>query len=427
MKKVLLIGFLWPYLGGSKRVIGLANHLEEFSWQPNILTAPLQKRPPDHLRIIQTGYRGILGRGARLLGLDEKAPVGEQVKERIRGLSPGSMAILRWGSDMFREVYAYPDEHKGWIPYALSSADEFIRREKCDALLSIWPYSSHLIAQELKKRHGLPWIADLADLWSDNSAYPYGRIRKWFDTRLEKRTLGDADTLMTSSGPLAERLAWIHPQKKIGVNIIGFDPDIMNTPPKSLGKQFTIIYTGVFYWKKRDPYPFFKALSELRAENKVQPGDLEVHVYGPDQGWVQQEIRELSVGEIVKQFPSIPYQDCIEKQRESHVLLQLNWNDVNERGVFSGKLLDYLAAGRPILAAGGSGNDDVVIEILRKTGAGVYAVSVEEIKAAILRFIEEYRKTGTLVYRGKWEEVEKYSNREMAKTFARNLNLILGN
>jgi len=30
MKKVLLIGFLWPYLGGSKRVIGLANHLEEF-------------------------------------------------------------------------------------------------------------------------------------------------------------------------------------------------------------------------------------------------------------------------------------------------------------------------------------------------------------------------------------------------------------
>jgi hypothetical protein len=52
---------------------------------------------------------------------------------------------------------------------------------------------------------------------------------------------------------------------------------------------------------------------------------------------------------------------------------------------------------------------------------------VEEIKAAILRFIEEYRKTGTLVYRGQWEEVEKYSNREMAKTYARNLNLILGN
>jgi len=151
-----------------------------------------------------------------------------------------------------------------------------------------------------------------------------------------------------------------------------------------------------------------------------------VQVYGPDQGWVQREIRELSVGEIVKQFPSIPYRECIEKQRESHVLLQLNWNDVNERGVFSGKLLDYLAAGRPILAAGGSGNDDVVIEILKKTAAGIYAVKVEEIKAAILRLIDEYRKTGTLAYRGKWEEVEKYSNREMARTFARDLDFILG-
>jgi len=68
----------------------------------------------------------------------------------------------------------------------------------------------------------------------------------------------------------------------------------------------------------------------------------------------------------------------------------------------------------------------VVIEILKKTGAGVYAVNVEEIKGAILRFIEEYRETGTLEYRGKWEEVEKYSNREMARTFARDLDFILG-
>jgi hypothetical protein len=57
----------------------------------------------------------------------------------------------------------------------------------------------------------------------------------------------------------------------------------------------------------------------------------------------------------------------------------------------------------------------------------VYVVNVEEIKGASLRFIEEYRKTGTLAYRGKWKEVEKYSNREMARTFARNLDLILGN
>ncbi len=71
MKKVLIVGFLWPYIGGSKRVIGLAKHLSEFGWEPYILTAPLKEIPPDHLKVIQTGYRGILGIGARLLGLDE--------------------------------------------------------------------------------------------------------------------------------------------------------------------------------------------------------------------------------------------------------------------------------------------------------------------------------------------------------------------
>src|SRR3989339_805187 len=119
MKTVLLVGYLWPYIGGSKRVIGLAKYLEEFGWQPYILTAPLKSKPPEYLRIVQTGYQGILGKGARLFGLDHKIPVGEQVKERVRGLSPVAMKILRWGSDIFREVYAYPDEHKGWTKYAL--------------------------------------------------------------------------------------------------------------------------------------------------------------------------------------------------------------------------------------------------------------------------------------------------------------------
>jgi hypothetical protein len=126
----------------------------------------------------------------------------------------------------------------------------------------------------------------------------------------------------------------------------------------------------------------------------------------------------------VKQYPSIPYEDCIEKQRRSHVLLQVNWNDVNEKGVFSGKLLDYLAAGRPILAAGGSGNDEVVIDILRKTGAGVYAVNVAQIKAALQHFWREYHSSGTVEYNGNWVEVEKFSNREMAKNFACYLNEI---
>jgi glycosyltransferase involved in cell wall biosynthesis len=425
MKRVLIVGYPWPFIGGSKRVMGLTNYLPERGWEPIILTAPLSKEPPIHLKIIETGYRGLLGNSVKIFGLNDRAPLGEQLKEKIRDLSPLFVKMLRWCFDKFREVYAYPDEHKRWKKFATVAAEEAFVKEPFHAILSIWPVTSHLIAKSLKLKLGVPWIADLADLWSDNSAYPYGAIRKWADTRLEKITLRHANMLTTSSKPLAERLSRIHPDKKIGVSIIGFDPKIINNPPVPIKKKFTIIYTGVFYWQKRDPYPFFKALSQFVIEDKIGPKDLNVEIYGPDQGWVQNEIKKSGLSQIVKQYPSIPYKDCIQKQRESHVLLQINWNDVNERGVFSGKLLDYLAAGRPILAAGGSGNDEVVIDILRKTCAGVYAVSVSEIKNALQNFWKEYNTTGNLQYKGIWSEVAKFSDREMANNFANYLNEVV--
>ena len=48
MKKVLIIGYLWPYCrhqGGSPRTLGLVNYLAEFGWHPIVLTPPLSKEP----------------------------------------------------------------------------------------------------------------------------------------------------------------------------------------------------------------------------------------------------------------------------------------------------------------------------------------------------------------------------------------------
>jgi undecaprenyl pyrophosphate phosphatase UppP len=49
----------------------------------------------------------------------------------------------------------------------------------------------------------------------------------------------------------------------------------------------------------------------------------------------------------------------------------LKWEDPQERGVYSGKVFEYLAAKRPILATGGT--DDVITELLNETNAGIDA------------------------------------------------------
>jgi hypothetical protein len=94
----------------------------------------------------------------------------------------------------------------------------------------------------------------------------------------------------------------------------------------------------------------------------------------------------------------------------------LKWNDSKQRGVYSAKIFEYLAAKRPILAVGGF--PDVVDELLHETKAGVSGRTKEEIKALLLRLYQEYKSNRAVSYSGDEAETGKYSHREMAKKFA---------
>lgn len=106
-------------------------------------------------------------------------------------------------------------------------------------------------------------------------------------------------------------------------------------------------------------------------------------------------------------------------------MLHLNWGDKKETGIFSGKFPEYLAARRPIIAAGGLGQDIVVKEILSETNAGVYCPEIEDIKKSLVRFYSEYKEKGKVTFNGNIEKINKYSYREMAKKFAKILNSII--
>lgn len=395
----------------SPRIPGLAKYLPEFGWQPIILTVPLGKDPdsrfgpPNDFRrknqVIETyGYTSgkALGLGAR---------------KRLGCVKP----LLRFLYRRYSEIAHYPDKEKGWIPFAVNAGDELLKNEEVDAMISSYsPATCHLITRKLKEKHKIPWVADFRDLWTQNHNYPYTPIRKVFERRLELKTLSTADALVTTSTFWAEKLKMMHKKETYTITN-GFDPEIMQKGRVDLTKNFTITYTGQIYTEKQDPSKLLAALKALICDGTVDPKELEVRFYGPENELLKRETERYELLDIIKQYGIIPRETSFEKQRESQVLLLLNWDDPNEKGVYTGKVFEYLASQRPILVTGGFGND-VVKELLDETKSGIYCSTVEETKNAIKNLYLEYKLKGKVTSHGVVEKIYKYSYREMARKFA---------
>ena len=417
MKKILIIAMYW-----GTRIPGLARYLPEFGWQPFVLTPHLGENPDLQFTVIETPYRDVLAFWKRLLGYNpnEGKDMREQVERRL-GLKSNS-SLINFAFTMGNEIFAYPDAEKGWKPFAIEAVRRLLQREKIDAMISSSsPATSHLIASELKTQYQVPWVADTRDLWSQNHNYQYGPLRKFLDRRLEDKTLSTADALLTVSEPWAEKLRMLHKGKSVYVITNGFDPAEVNEPPANLTAKFTITYTGRIYPRKQDATKLFAAVRNLISDGVIDPEEIAIRFYGPKTEWLDKEIEHYALSRIVKQCGTIPRQVALEKQRESQILLLLKWEDPQERGVYPGKIFEYLAARRPVLATGGS--SDVITGLLNETKAGIDAPTIPDIKDALGKLYNEYRLKGKIVYDGRKSKIDKYSHHEMARKFSEVLNL----
>ncbi|MBI4333111.1 MAG: glycosyltransferase [Chloroflexi bacterium] len=423
MRKVLIISRLFPlWQGGSPRVLGLAKHLPEFGWQPIILTTRMDDKSDQQYRVVETDYRDALAFWRKLLKLNSDQDIRWQVRKRLgvtNKKSPVDFLLTRAG-----EIVNYPDPDKGWKRFAVRDGDRVVREEHIEALISSSsPVTGHLAASALKARHGIPWVADLRDPWSQNHNYPYSPLRRLFDRRLELRTLSRADALVTVSEIWAENLATLHQGKPVYAITNGFDPAEVNVPPARLTPNFTITYTGSsLYPGKLDPAKVFAALGGLIRDGVISPGEVEVRFFSPKEDWLVKEAQEHGLTDVVRQYGMVPRPEALQKQRESQVLLIINWEGKEGLVGHPSKLFEYLAAQRPVLATGGAGNY-LLERILKETGAGVHAPTAPDIRANLADLYREYKAKGRVAYRGHAERIDKYSYREMARRFSE----ILGN
>jgi glycosyltransferase involved in cell wall biosynthesis len=417
VKKVLIVAYHFPPRPGvaSLRPKGLAKFLPEFGWETVVLTATLPGKTDERFKVVETPYRGDVGDVWKSrLRLNPDKGFQEQIGVPLawRG---SRRSVTRTLVRCLKSLLAYPDEQKYWYSPAVKEGAKLLQNSSFDALISSsGPVTAHLIGRYLKLNSGLPWVADLRDLWSQYHYYHLGWVRRRFDRRLELTTLDLADALVTVSEPLAEKLQALHPHQSVHVITNGFDPDEAGS--SLLTKEFSITYTGQIYAEKQRPEILFKALAELIAEGKVKLDDVQVRFYGRKLYWLDKMIKDFKLEEVVKQFGFVSRDEVLLRQRESQVLALFNWSDFNESGIYTGKLFEYLAAGRPILAIGGCGG--VTAKLLEETKAGSFVGDVSALKGVLMDCYREYKTSGSVSYKGREDKIVNFSYREIARRYA---------
>src|SRR5437016_4896224 len=285
MRRVLLIAYYYPPSNdsGAVRPAALMKYLEQFGWEPIVLTPRLPGRTLS-AQVIETEYADVLARLKRKMGLRPNQGVHEQLglpQSEVPGKCLLHTALIQW----VREFITYPDLTKGWVPFARQAIKSLSTRFRFNAIIStLPPVSCHLLGSEAKRLLRCPWVADYRDLWNEPHSPPVGVVT-CLQKRLEVKTLREADALVAVSAPWADDLGRRYSSKPIFSITNGFDPDDLR-PEYPVSESFSITHTGDLYNGLRNPSLLFEALQELLREQHLERNALEVNFYGPPERWV---------------------------------------------------------------------------------------------------------------------------------------------
>ena len=423
MKKVLLIAFYFNQTNeiASKRLRGLGKYLPKYGWEPVILVPNLgennENKNDINCKIIETPYEDMI---EKWMSKKNKKNETNNIKPIKDSKDTNNKALSKLIS-IAGEIFAYPDGMKYWYKPAITESSKIIEEENINAIISSsFPITSHLIGKELKNKYNIPWIADLRDLWNTNPYINHTHIRNFFEMRLEKNTLSQANALTTTSQLAAEQLQKLHPTQEIKAILNGYDPEeiklIKNNPQKN--NKLNLTYAGSLYSGKRNPEILFKAISDLIKEGKIQKDKIELNFYG-DNSNLEILKNKYQLTDNVKINGFIPHEEVLKKQNQSDILLLISWNNPKEKIFIPGKVYEYIGLQHPVLSIGYK--EGSLKDLINDTNIGKHTTDIETLKKALIDYYNEFDKTGQIKFEPK-ENINKYSIENMALEFSKLLN-----
>jgi glycosyltransferase involved in cell wall biosynthesis len=276
-----------------------------------------------------------------------------------------------------------PDIYGNWIKNGYEKLKKDIKNNKYDIMISSYaPVDAHLLALKLKSLNpSLKWIADFRDEMSLNP-FLSDKVRKRYK-KIETKILKNADAVITVSKPLLDEFRNLSENKNLKFKEIrnGYDFELEDNNYKN--DIFTITYTGNFY-AQRNPNNFLIALEKFIEKNNVKVNvkfvGVKTHFNIPD-----------GLKKYINIYPQVSHEESIEFMKKSDVLLLIHPTN-GRKGIYTGKLFEYLACLKPILAL--VDENDVAADLIRKCNAGYVSDNnnIEKIEKIIEKLYVEWKE-----------------------------------
>lgn len=354
-KKVLILTYYWPPSGGSgvQRWMYFAKYLKQLGWEPYIITVDeTQASYPvlDHelledvrdIQVIKTHTKEPLKAYSILLsGSPNKGIPQGQVSKK------GFLAKV---AAFVRGNFFIPDARKGWNVFAKKEAKKLLQNEGIQKVITTGPpHSTHLIGLELKSAFGVQWLADFRDPWTDifyNKDLYRSTWAKKKDANWEQKVLQTADGILTTvGGSLVQKLKYKAPKQRFHVLPNGYDKALMSSISKTSREVFHVVFTGLLT-ENQDYLPVMEVLN-----NFADQYDIQLSLAGNIANSSIEKIKITAPKIIIENKGYLSHKEAIALMKSGDLLLNFIFKGADQ-DMISGKLLEYLATGVPVLSIG---------------------------------------------------------------------------
>ena len=347
-RRVLLVAQISPpsSMVAARRIGGLARELGRLGHEVTVLTS------------VVAGDGPVPGAARTIRTRDLIASRINWRRGNFEALAGAAAEAYDPTPSVFASIIVPDLEVVGWVPFALPRALGLARRGEVDCVVtSSPPHSGHIIGMALRAR-GVAWVADLRDGWRFDPSrprYPLALQRR-LDAALETRMARQADVAIGVTAPIADDLA-----TRLGARATtitnGFDPELPVAPAEAVAglldpARHSLVHTGTvgYAGRGRSFEPLVEALRRLRAEAPEAADRLELVFAGPAARHERELLDDPGLGAAVRLLGSLGHPEALALQRAADSLLVVAGE--KHRSVATGKLYEYLAAGRPILVLG---------------------------------------------------------------------------